>query len=61
MSSAYKDGLTDIDPESRYVCPECKYDYSGRYIKRHLVKEHDYRYYDGHNVYKPEEEATHAE
>lgn len=39
--------------KGKYACPECSKVYSWRYVRRHCVKEHGYRYWKGLIVYKP--------
>lgn len=39
----------------KYVCPECNKRYHLRWIRRHLIEKHEYKYWDGTIIYKPKE------
>lgn len=45
-TEAYRDGLTEIDPEALYNCVECKRVYGGRQLNYHMVRRHDYVWVD---------------
>jgi len=49
---------TDELGQSIYECPECIKTYTPRWIKRHLVSVHGYKYWGNSIVYNPEDPAN---
>lgn len=37
----------------RYVCSVCKRSYAWNWIKRHMVRTHEWRYWDNDDIYDP--------